>query len=493
MTSENIPAYRRFFKKAGLGADIGLTVALQVVGALLAYTINIVIARSLGKSGWDDYSLCMHTYILIGTAVMDFGIIAVAMPRIAAARGKFSPAFSAALRLRFVTFFLGLAAALSMALIFGDGELLVPVLIGFGGALVSAKFTGIRQVPEVMWRIRGRTWIISVIAIFDAVLLLGIILILANQGMLTITTVMIALIAANVPGFLLVAVPIIRSFRRSELFGRTIPKKYYRGMVFGALPIAVMALSSQLFARIEPLVINATIGREYVGEYIAGILPLSGTIFFAITIGVGMLPLISQIHRRARSDVSAGWVVSVGSRTLGGVAIFISAVCFLFAEDILWLFDPDYVSYAYVLRIYSITNGLEYLVVFFDQTLLAVDSRKEVMIGTLLSVVLALVLQLAAIPLWGIHGLLIAKIVAVVAKIIYQLVVLGKDIRVGALKAFYRLSYGIVSLIGVLFLTSSMPIVPRTLVTLVVVCAVLVLGRIVDLKALSRLRRLQLT
>ena len=493
MNQPSVPAYRRIFRKAGLGTDIGLTVVLQALGALLAYGINIVISRALGESGWDDYALCMHTYIVIGTAVMDFGIIAVVMPRLAAARGAFAPAFKAAFQLRLITYFLGLAAALGMALLFGDRELLLPILIGFGGGIVSAKFTGIRQVPELMWRLRGRTWIISTIALFDGLLLLGSILFLSANEILTINTAMMALVLANIPGFLLVGLPILRSYRKSGYEGKALPFRYYKGVVWGALPIAVMSLSSQLFARIEPLVINATIGREFVGEYVAGILPLSGTIFFAVTIGVGMLPLISQIHRRARNDVDAGWVVSVGSRALGGVALLISAGCFLFAEEILWLFNEEYMKYGYILRIYSITNGLEYLVVFFDQTLLAVDSRKEVMTGTLLSLILALGFQLAAVPLWGIHGILVAKIAAIAIKISYQLFVLGKDIRLGALRGFLRIGLGVVALVLILMLTQWLPVIPRALVTFVALGGVLFAGKIVDLKELGRLRRLQLT
>lgn len=493
MNQEKLPAYRRFFKKAGLGTDIGLTILLQGLGALLAYGVNAVISRSLNDSAWDEYSLVMHTYVVIGTAVMDFGIVAVVMPRIAAARGSVIPAFKAALHLRLITFLLGLATALSLTWMFGNTELLLPVFIGFCGGLVSAKFTGIRQVPELLWRIRGRTWIIGTIAVFDALLLLGAILVLDAYNLLTVSTAVIALVAANLPGLLLVGIPVLRTYRRSGYSGIKIPKKYYRAIVFSALPVAVMSLSSQLFARIEPLVLNATIGEQFVGEYIAGILPLSGTIFFAITIGVGLLPLISQIHRRFRNDVDAGWVVSVGSRTLGGVAIFISAVCFLFAEEILWIFNEDYVAYAYILQIYSITNGLEYLVVFFDQTLLAIDSRKEVMIGTLLSLVLALGFQLAAIPYWGIHGILVAKILAVIAKIGYQLFVLGKDIRRGALKAFVRLAMGVVGLVLILLVTDSLPIIPRAFITFVSVAAMLIVGRIVDIKELRRLRQLQLT
>lgn len=493
MSTQKVPAYRRLAGRAGLGTDIGATVFLQGFGALLAYAVNSVINRSLSPSDWDSYSLAMHAYIVIGSAVMDFGIIAVIMPRIAAVRGEYSQALKAALVLRLITFALGMLVVLGLSAVYGDFHLMLPAAIGFCGALVSSKFTGIRQVPEQIWRIKGRTWVISTIALMDGILLLGSMFLLWYLEALTVVTAMIALVVANIPGFLLVALPVLRGYRRSPWSGRRIPNRYYRAIVIEALPIAVMALISQIFARVEPLVLNATMGEEYVGGYIVGILPLAGTIFLAVTIGVGMLPLVSQIHNRTRSDVSKGWVISVGSRLLGGIALLLCGACFLFADDILRLFNPETVQYAYILRIFSITVGLEYLVVFFDQSLLAVDSRKEVMIGTVLSLVLALTFQVAAVAYWGIVGIMFGKIAAVALKIVYQLKVLGSEVRRETLKGFLRLAVGAVVLAGTLYLSESLHIVLRSLIVFGGVIATLFLARIVDRKELGRLRRLQLT
>lgn len=485
--------YHRLLRRVGVGTDIGTTIVLQGGGALLAYLVNRSVARTLGQDGWDAYSLCMHNYILLGTAVADFGIIAVVMPRIAAAKGEFTSAFAAAFVLRLVTCTLGLCVAVGLTLLYGNYDLLLPVIIGFGAVLFSGKMTGLRQVPEMIWRLKGRTWVISMISLLDALLLFGTLLVMAHYNALTVTTAMIALVATNIPGFLFVMVPIYLGYRRSDYAGRRISRKYYRGIVIAALPIAVMAISSQFFARAELLVINATMGKEYVGDYVAGILPLAGTLFFAITVGMGLWPLISQIHRRTRQDVTAGWVISLGSRLLGGIAIGVSMVCFLFSEQIMAIFDPAYVQYAYILRIYSITSGLEYLVVFFDQTLLAVERRKEMMVGTLLSLGLVLIFQFAAIPTWGILGILIAKIAALLCKMTYQLYVLGNDIRGGAFKAFLRLGGGVVAPVLALLGTQSLPVVPRAGIVLIVTVASLLALRIIDLRELKVLRRLQLS
>lgn len=485
--------YRRLLRRVGVGTDIGTTVLLQGIGALLAYLVNRAVARSLGPDGWDAYSLCMHTYIVIGTAVADFGIVATVMPRIAAARGEFSPAFGAAFTIRLFTFVLGLIVVASMTLIYGNAELLLPATIGFCAVLFSGRLTGMRQIPEMIWRLRGRTWVVTTIAVIDALILLGVLVVLDHTGELTLMTALIAFVVTGIPGFLVVLLPVVAAYRRSGYHRVRARPGYYRAIMVAALPVAVMAFTSQLFGRVEPLVIDATLGSAYVGDYIAGILPLAGTIFFAISVGIGLWPLISQVHRRARKDLSAGWVVSLGSRVLGGVAIMISVICFLFAEQIMAIFDPAYVQYAYILRIYSITSGLEYLVVFFDQTLLAVELRKEMMIGTLLALGLAVIFQIGAIALWGIPGILIGKIAALICKIAYQLHALGGEIRTAALKSFVPLLAAAAVPAVALIATASLPVIPRAAIALPVAAAALFASRVIDPKELKVLRRLQLT
>ena len=400
---------RRLNRKFGLGTDISLTVVLQGVSALLAFAVQPIIARVLGESGWDTYTLCMQTYVMIGAAVVDFGVVAVALPRIAVAGGFSSPAFQSSFYLRLITFTLGLSVAIILTFIFGDTNLLVPVLMGMGVVIVSGRFTSFRQLPEMIWRVKGRAWVVGAVAILDTALMVSAVLLLKNTVDFTVTSVIGLLLLINIPGFVLIAFPVVRAFKRSSAVKIGYHSRYVKGMAISALPIATMAIAAQIFGRIEPLVINAVYGKDLVGDYVAAISPLMGTIFIAVSISVGLQPLISQLHKRVRSDVKGEWVMTVGVNTLGAVGLTISAVAVIFAEEIIGLFGEVYIKNAWMLRIYAITNVLEFLVVLYDQSLIGIDKRREVMVGTLLSLGAALAFQVVGVLYWGIVGILLGK------------------------------------------------------------------------------------
>ncbi|MCE2502601.1 MAG: polysaccharide biosynthesis C-terminal domain-containing protein [Chlorobi bacterium] len=485
---------RRLNKKLGLGTDISLTVVLQGLGALLAFAVQPILARVLGESGWDTYTLCMQTYVMIGAAVVDFGIVAVALPRIAVAGGFSSPAFQSSFYLRSITFVIGLSVAIILAVVFGDSDLLVPVLIGMGVVIVSGRFTSFRQIPEMIWRVKGRAWVVGAVATLDTMLMVSAVLLLRNIVDFTATSVITLLLLVNIPGFILIAFPVVRAFKRSSTSSKRYHSRYVKGMAYSAMPIAIMAIASQLFGRIEPLVINAVYGKDLVGDYIAAISPLMGTIFIAVSISVGLQPLLSQVHKRARSDVKGEWVMSVGVNVLGGIAISISAISLLFAEEIIGLFGKVYTENAWMLRIYSITNILEFLVILYDQSLIGIDKRREVMTGTLLSLGLALAFQVVGIIYWGIAGILVAKTFSVAGKIVYQMVVIGKSYRVGAINGMIRLTaVAILFAAGYYFTTDITESIFRAVLLLPLLVIILFASRTINFSDLRKLRRLQLT
>lgn len=483
---------RGIMKGTGVGNDIALTVMMQGIGAAVAYAIMVVITRTLAPDLFDQYALA-QVYVTAGAAVLDLGIVAVTYPRVAVADPVTSPAFSASLRLRLLTVPLGLLVVVVMAVTGGHPELLWPAVVGLGLAMVSTKFTSIRQVNEMVWRIEGRTWLLGAFGVFDALLFLGLFLLLRQSVDFGPVEVFGLLLLTNIPGFLVVSIPVLRRWRRAggRLWGGR--RSYTSSIVIGALPIAVMGIAGQLFARIEPLVINSTIGLSSVGDYIAAVQPLIGTIFIPVTVSVGLLPLAAQIHMRRRSDLAMEQLVSVGVRLLIGLALLIGVLAAVFAEPILSLFGPAYVDDAWILQVYTISNLLEYLVVFFDQHFIAVSKRREVMIGTLMSLALALGFQLALVPVMGLAGILLGKILALLCKILYQFVRSLPETRRGTLRAFARTVPLLILTPGGYFLSEPLPLLWRGLLLGAGTLGLLFLLRIIDIRELDRIRRLRLT
>lgn len=483
---------RRLFRGTGVGNDIVLTVMVQGIGSIAAYATMILITRTLAPDLFDAYALA-QVYVTAGAAVLDFGIIAVAYPRVAVGDPVASPAFTMSFILRLMTIPVALVVVASMVMIGGRPEVILPVAIGLLVALVSSKFTALRQVPEMVWRIEGRTWVLGLVGLGDAVLFLVLLLILRPIVDFGPAEVFGLLFLTSLPGFLLISLPVLRRWRQQDRRVTRVRRGYARSIVIGALPIAVMAFGGQLFARIESLVINSTIGLESVGDYTAAVQPLVGTIFIPIAISIGLLPLAAQVYSGRRKDIGLYDLVSFGVRLLVGIGLLVGIVGAIFAEPILSLFGPEYRDDAWILRIYAISNLLEYLVVFFDQHFIAVSRRREVMIGTLLSLGLALGFQLALVPVWGLAGILIGKILALLCKLAYQYTRALPESRRGATAAALR-SLPVLGLtVAGYLLSGGLPMIPRALLLTGLCALLLYLFRVVDPSEIGRIRRLRLT
>ncbi len=484
---------RRLAGGTGVGNDIGLTVVLQGLGAVVAYGTMIAVTRLVDADLFDQYALA-QVYVAAGAAIFDFGIVAVTYPRIAVGDPVTSPALLTSYLLRLLIFPVAALIIALFAWASGVVDLLPAILIGLSVALVSAKFTGMRQVSEMVWRVEGKTWIIAVVALADALLFLTMVLIFGQSHDLGPVELFSMLLVANVPGFLAISIPILRRLLPLLKSGlaRARPK-YARGVLLGALPIAVMGLSAQLFGKIEPLVINGALGLENVGDYTVAVAPLIGTIFIPMTIAVGLLPLIAQVNARKREDIGLDTLYSAGLRLLAAVAVVVGLGVAVYAEQILSLFGPEYVDDAWILQIYSITNLLEYMVIYLDQGFIALGMRKEVMIGTIMALFLALALQVGMVPYLGLLGILIGKVGALLGKLLYQYRYSLPPSRKGIVHGFLRLVPVVASAALLFYLTDSLSPLYRGMIVMPAMLVVLVLTRVVDIAELQHIRKLRIS
>jgi O-antigen/teichoic acid export membrane protein len=215
--------------------------------------------------------------------------------------------------------------------------------------------------------------------------------------------------------------------------------------------------------------------------------------FVATSVGTGLQPLISQIHKRVRSDVSGSWVVSIGMRTLGAASLVSGTMALLFADDIMLLFGSDYVEYAWILRVFTITMALEFIVILLDNVLIAVGKRREVMTGTVLSLVLALVFELALIPGMAIAGLLVGKILALVCKVFYQQRVVGREYRSDVLRSLTLIVGAGGTVAGAFLLTDGLSLEFRIVALFAAAGLGMTLFRLIDMEGLKILRSMTLS
>jgi O-antigen/teichoic acid export membrane protein len=480
------------WKRLGIGNDIGLTAVLQFVSALLTFAFQAVVVRALGRDETGLYFLAM-TYIVIATSIADFGIVAVVLPRVSVARGMETPAFKSGLVVRVLAMVVAWIGINLYLLAFSNPTVILAVNAGFSAILFSSKFSGVRQYLEMLWRLQGRTYIITIIGVIDMILSLAIVVMLKYTGHLTAASAWLAVPLGSIPGFLIVVWPLLRRLRQSEYFHRRIPLTYYKRIALAAIPMAVMVIVAQTFAQLEVLVINSRLTLADVGAFSTALRPLSGTLFLAVIVGAGVFPVVSQIHAGSRREVSLDYIISVSVRMVGVMGMGIVAICILFDTQIMSIFGADYIAEAYLLVLNSLINCLTFLVILFDHFLLSTGKRVQTLMGASLSFVLAMALEFALVGSWGIKGVIYAKMFAIASLVAFQLYVVGERVRRPAFEGLRKLVLPAGTLVLALMATSQLSPVVRAIAVLAIFGGAVVTLRTFSISELQLLRTIRAT
>lgn len=429
---------QRRLRRLGVGADIGLTTVLQVLNSVVAFGIQAVVVRTLSKEAAGTYFLA-QSVITIAASIGDFGIAAVVYPRLSIVKGVETPAFKAGVILRLLMIFVSWALTNAYLFFLGNPGLMLVVNVGYLMIFFSTRLSGMRQFLEILWRLQGRTYIFTGLATFEMAGTLAALLVLAYTHDLTVLSIMVTWVIAGVPGFFIILWPLWKTLRDSHYMQSALSNRYYRSIFLASLPIALMGVAGQMFAQLETLVINHFLTLADVSAYNAATRPLTGAIVLPMALSVGLIPIVAQAYRSVRADVSISFVISLAVRIILLVNLAMCAVCFVFSEQIMMIFGRQYLSEAYILRVYSITNGFVFLVIVFDQFLLAVGRRRQTLYGALFSFFLALILEASLVGRFGMMGILFSKMFSVLCLITFQLYVSRIDVRQAALAGFRRM------------------------------------------------------
>jgi O-antigen/teichoic acid export membrane protein len=477
-------------RRLGVGSDIGLTAILQALAALGAFALQAIIVRSLSKDQAGLYFLTL-SYVTIASGMADFGILAAIYPRLSVAKGGGSPAFRAGMVLRLLSMVFAWIVINIYLMIDGDWQIIGLVNVGYSSVVFSSRMSGIRQFFETLLRLQGRTYLLSLLALVDMAITILVIALLGYLHILNVFRAMVVITVGSIPGFIVLLWPALRYLRTATATAVRIPARYYRAVLVASLPLALFVFTGQVYAQLETLVIKSFLTLSAVSAYGAAVRPLVGTLFFAGVVAVGVVPIVAQSYVGSRPDVSIDYIVSVAVRIIALLGIGICAACNVFHDQIMLIFGRQYVAEGYILRIYSITNMLVFLVILFDQFLLIAGLRRQTLIGALLSFLLALVLELVLIRPYGIVGMMMAKLFSVLCLIVYQLWMLRRDVRRAALDGLRRLLLPAAALAIAIVVTDGLPLAVRAAAVFGLPLAVLGLTRALPVSDLLLLRTIR--
>ena len=374
----------------------GQTFAVQLVGMLLAALSQLLVGRLLGPDGYGQFVQGFSALALLGLA---------ALLGMRTASQRFIPTYleqgdtaGLASFIRWAWILVGAAAVVLMVLASiivsltdGSSTMLLAVLavpvyaaMALGGAMVRAFG---RPVLSVALGRPAR----------EAGVLLAVVLALIT-GVAAPLPIMGGLVAALAVSAV-ISVTCVRRRRGAAVTARV----YDRMWLSRSLPMMAVNLGNMVLRRADILIVGYFAGSAAAGIYGICVFATELLALPLQTIGILFAPQVSRL--RARGDTAAlTRYVRRMARLSGGAALAIAVPVWLFAEPILALVGPEYVSGAAALRILLLGQVIRAALGNVNLLSMMTGGERAAARALVLVVAMAVILHLFLTARFGVDG-----------------------------------------------------------------------------------------
>jgi O-antigen/teichoic acid export membrane protein len=378
-----------------LTARLAANTIVQAVGSMLAAAIGfftfVAVTRGLGPEGFGDFSAAM-AFLFIPVAIADVGLSAAVLREISTTPERTEPAMRASLPLR------ALVSAVVMAMAVGVGVALpfnerttVAVLIGSVGSFMTLMSLALLPVLQAQLRMQ---WAVAGNVAGRLVALAGTLgAFAAGLGFQAIVWAYVAGLAAT---FMIHLVGVARVVTLSPVVDRA----YWRTLFVGSLIIGLAIAISQVYFRIDTLLLALIRSSEEVGYYGAAYKFIELAQFTASAVAISMFPPLASFL--AGGDPRARELVQKAFDVLVAAATFVAVLMLAFPEEIIrFTAGSEFHDAAPALQLlapfvfFGFVNGV------FFRILLATRRDTVLFVASAGVLVLNVALNLALIPIYG--------------------------------------------------------------------------------------------
>jgi O-antigen/teichoic acid export membrane protein len=381
--------------------DGSLTVRLaantlvQAVGTVLASLVGFftfaAITRGLGPEAFGDFTAAT-VFLLIPVVLADVGLSAALLREISADPARTEPAMRAALPLRALVAVgaVAIGVGIGLAAPFND-QTKVAILISSVGAVLTIMTFALQPVLQAQLKMH-----LAVAAnVAGRVVTLGVTLAVLAVG-LGFKSVVAAQVAGIAVTFVLhlVAVALIVPL------WPVIDTRYWRRLAGGSIALGLAIARSQIFFRVDAVILALLSSAEEVGFYGAAYKFVELAVLIPAAAGASVFPPLMRFI--AADDPRAFGLVQKAFNVLLAASVPLTIVMLAYPEELITLAaGPDFTEAAGALQIlapyalFAFANGLLWRVVMAAH-------RDRLLLGTAILVLVAnIVLNLIFIPLYG--------------------------------------------------------------------------------------------
>jgi O-antigen/teichoic acid export membrane protein len=381
--------------RGGLTARLATNTIVQTLGILGSAAIGfftfVAITRGLGPEAFGDFTAAM-VFLYIPVVVADIGFSAAVLREISAAPERTERAMRASLPFRAAVSggTVGLAAGIGVALPLND-RTTDALLIGAIGSFLTLMTLALLPVLQAQLRMH---WAVAA-NMAGRLVTLG-----ATLGALGLDLGFKSIVWAQVVGIAVTFVLHLLAVSRTVRIRPVVDTDYWRNLVVGSLVIGLAIGLSQIYFRVDTVLLALIQSSEQVGLYGAAYKFIELSQFMAAAVAVSMFPPLANFV--ATGDPRAGPLVQKSFDVLVAGAVFLAILMLAFPEDIItYTAGPDYVDAAVALQILAPYVLFGFVNAGLWRVLLA-RKRDRTLLGMSATVlVVNVALNLVLIPIYG--------------------------------------------------------------------------------------------
>jgi O-antigen/teichoic acid export membrane protein len=387
---------------ARLAANTLVQAVGSVVAALIGFFTFVAVTRGLGPGAFGDFTAAM-AFLFIPVAIADVGLSASVLREISARPERTEPAIQASLPLRTIVSgaMLGLAVGIGLAMPFND-RTTVAVLIGAIGSffwLMTLALLPVLQAQLRMhWAVAGN--------LLGRVVTLG-----ATLGALDVGLGFEGIVWAYVAGLAVTFLVHVVAVGRTVRLRPVVDRAYWRSLALGSIVIGLALAISQIYFRIDALLLALIRSSEEVGLYGAAYKFIELAQFTTAAVAVSIFPSLANFV--AAGDPRARLLVQKAFDGLIAVAALVGLLMLAFPVEIItFTAGSEFREAAPALQLlapyvlFGVVNGVLW------RALLA-SERDNTLLWTSLGVLAVNVaLNLALLPAYGYKAAAVVSVVS---------------------------------------------------------------------------------
>lgn len=376
---------------------------LGILGsAAIGFFTFVAITRGLGPEAFGDFTAAM-VFLYIPVVVADIGFSAAVIREISAAPERTERAMRASLPFRALVSggTVGLAAAIGVALPLNErttDALLIGAIGSFLTLMTLALLPVLQAQLRMHWAVAGN--------MAGRLVTLG-----ATLGALELDLGFKSIVWAQVIGIAVTFVVHLYAVSRTVRIRPVVDTDYWRNLVLGSLVIGLAIGFSQIYFRIDTVLLALFRSSEEVGLYGAAYKFIELSQFTAAAVAVSMFPPLANFV--ATGDPRAGPLVQKSFDVLVVGAVFLAVLMLAFPEDIIrYTAGPEYLDAAVALQLLAPYVIFGFVNAGLWRVLLARERDRTLLGMSATVLVVNVALNLVFIPIYGYKAAAVVSVVS---------------------------------------------------------------------------------